>query len=82
MLMRLLEKLFPKSHNKSKKEEIVNTSREVRLAVKRYQDASREIQQEIKNNGFSKYLIKENHNEIHNQIRNVSHSQVDGEGRK
>lgn len=55
--MRLLKRLAPWLQDKEI--ELNHASRRVSISIDRYRDVSRELQEEIQRNNFSKYLIYE-----------------------
>lgn len=54
MLSRLFKRL---SQHKERENELARASRRVSFSISRYKNVSKEIQQEIENNGFAEFLI-------------------------
>lgn len=55
MLLKIMKRLFP-NHRKMDIE-LNRASSSVRLSINRYKNLSLQIQKEVENNGFAKYLI-------------------------
>ncbi|AIQ45630.1 hypothetical protein R70723_06785 [Paenibacillus sp. FSL R7-0273] len=50
-----IKRLSPQ--HKKREKELAQASRRVAFSIKRYKDTSKEIQEEIANNGFAPFLI-------------------------
>lgn len=55
MFSRWIKRLSPQ--HKDREQELERASRRVSFAIARYKDASKDIQEEIRNNGFAEFLI-------------------------
>lgn len=55
MLSNWIKRLSPR--NREKERELHQASGRVTVSIRRYKDASKEIQEEIANNGFAEFLI-------------------------
>lgn len=56
-MMKWIHRLFPRHKQGEIEKEISQASRRVAFSIARYEDTSREIQEEIRNNGFAPFLI-------------------------
>ncbi|OMF95019.1 hypothetical protein BK146_16705 [Paenibacillus sp. FSL R7-0333] len=55
MFSRWIKRLSPR--HTEREQELARASRRVSFSIKRYKDTSKDIQEEIRNNGFAEYLI-------------------------
>lgn len=55
MFSRWIKRLSPQ--HKEREQELTRASRRVTVSIGRYKNASKEIQEEIRNNGFAEFLI-------------------------
>lgn len=55
MLSNWIKRIFPRYRDKER--ELHRASGRVSVSIRRYKDASKEIQDEIANNGFAEFLI-------------------------
>lgn len=55
MFSRWIKRLSPQ--HKDREQELARASRRVSFAISRYRDTSKDIQEEIQNNGFAEFSI-------------------------
>lgn len=55
LLLKWVKRLSPQ--HKKREKELARASGRVTVSIRRYKDASKEIQEEIANNGFAPFLI-------------------------